>query len=242
MLHVVEKQAKDAAAAAETAHGVFHKARRAKDAASEALTKAAEAKAAIEAEEKKRRERRELAATFDSSAKNAFEADDAFEAAETDRSAKVDASEAAKAEAATVRNSYAYADYILAVSIAKLLGDGEITEAELLAKLPADIEAERDKQLDRRMAGLSGGGGAPLTAYDKVHDQVDWWIDQLRSDGLLVSIYYRTGETWRAHPLVKDMIAKAKGLIFLGPDALKQEAKAYLRGKHPVTYEPIPPE
>ena len=70
MLHIVEKQATDAAQAAEAAQNVFHKARRVKDAASEALTKAAEAKAWIMAEEKERRERCELAATFDSSAKN----------------------------------------------------------------------------------------------------------------------------------------------------------------------------
>ena len=241
MLHVVEKQATEAAQAAEAAHGVFHKARRVKDAASETLTKAAIAKAEIEAEEKERRERCELAATFDSRTKIAIAADDAFEAAERDREAKVDAAEAAKAEAASVRNDYAYADFIIATAIGKVLCDGEaMKQADLLAKLPAAIDADRDKQIEARMSGL-GGYGVPLVAYDNVRDAVDWWIGQLRNDGPLVSISYRSDDRWKAHPMAEDMIGKAKGLVKGGgPAAAKAEAKVYLEARNPEQYEPIP--
>ena len=177
----------------------------------------------------------------DARLKASIAADKAYDAAETDRSAKVEASEAAKAEAASVRNDYAYADFIIATAIGKVLCDGEMKQSDLLAKLPAAIDADRDKQIEARMSGL-GGYGAPLTAYDNVRDALDWWIGQLRNDGPLVSISYRSDDRWKAHPMASEILDKAKGLIKSGgPDPTKAEAKSYLESRYPEQYEPIPP-
>ena len=140
-----------------------------------------------------------------------------------------------------MRGDYAYADFIIATAIGKVLCDGEaIMQADLLAKLPAVIEASRDKQLEGRMSGL-GGYGAPLTAYDKVRDALDWWIGQLRNDGPLISVSYRNNDRWKLHPMASDMIGKAKGLVKSGgPAAAKAEAKVYLEARNPEQYEPIP--
>ena len=242
MLDVVKKQAAAAKVEAERTAKVLKQAKAGAAEADDMLAVAETAKAEIEAEEKIRRNREKLAASVDVCKRNAAVSADALRAADKAKRDADKASAQAEAELGKARSDYAYADYILSETISRILGDGEMAEADLLVKLPEAILIERDRQLDIRLGG-SGcyNGYAPLEAYDSVRDQTDWWIDQLRGDGPLVSLYYRAGDKYKTHPFAKDV--KAEGLQpYVSQEAVIAEAKRYLKSKYPDEFEPLPDE
>ena len=242
MLNVVEKQAADTAQAAKETAKAFKVAEKQAQAADDMLAVSETAIAEIEAEENIRRNREKLAASVDVCKCNAAVSADALRAADKAKRDADKASAEAEGELKAARNSYAYADYILSETIGRILGDGEMAEANLIAVLPEAIETERDRQLDIRLGG-SGcyNGYAPLEAYDSVRDQADWWIDQLRGDGPLVSLYYRAGDKYKTHPFAKDI--KPGGLQpYVSQEAIIAEAKRYLRSKNPDGFDPLPNE
>ena len=241
MLNVIEENAKVAEAERlETAKAL----REAKAEAAEAddmLAVAETAKAEIEAEEKIRRDREKLAASVDVCKRNAKVRADALRAAEKADGDAIKAKGEAEAEAKQARTDYRNADYVIAAVIDKMLTDCErMSDAAMIEKLPDAIEAARDGQLDARLGGR--GGGVPLTFYDRLAGETDHWLSILRSDGELVSLFFRDGDHWQSRPIAKDMIYNAAPKIS-GPDAQKAQAVAYLRSRPgSEDFEPLPDE
>ena len=144
------------------------------------------------------RKRKQLASSAEARASAVLKANAAYESAQA-------ALETAKTTADQVRDTanrsvkqFGDADLILAQAIAEAVKDGEKTDAELIAELPAVVDDLSQADIGFRMGEFGSRGGVTLETYAAVRDNPGHWINRLRRDGKFVPIFARSGERWQS--------------------------------------------
>ena len=165
-----------------------------KDAAGAAFDKANAAKVAVDAADERERKRRELAASAEGRAAEFAKADAVHEAAVT-------ALESAKANEKQIRDSVTLSvqlhrdvDFIFAQAVEQIVKE-DVTDTEILAKLPAVVDDLRTEDVRFRV-GEFGGRGVSLDAYGSVIDNPQHWLDALRHEGKFTSLHAKANKRW----------------------------------------------
>ena len=237
MLDVIEKLASEAEAARSKAASALHSAEVEAAKAAEQLEASRAAKAELDAEKKEKQERARLAGLVEYRTNVAGDKAKALEAARLKAAEIAEKAKALEAKFEATRFDYRCAEYAVAKAVGDLLsGDKEMSDAQMLASLPIQIEAERDSQLNWRLGGL--GGGVPLAFYDRLAAEADYWVGEVRGSEL-VSLYWR-GDHWQDRAEAKDIVAKAAPDMPDHPDKNRAEAAAYFQSRDDTAdWEPI---
>ena len=124
-----------------------------------------------------------------------------FARADAAHEAAMTAFESAKANEKQIRDSVTLSvqlhrdvDFIFAQAFEQIVKE-EVTDTEILAKLPAVVDDLRTEDVRFRV-GAFGGRGVSLDAYDSVIDNPQHWLDALRHEGKFTSLHAKTNKRW----------------------------------------------